>query len=111
MSDDNFFNQSINDLPETGFATSYVDVSGVAAVGNNYAAAPGGDQITITLPPASVGEGAVVVIAVADDNSDVNIAPDSTVPDTANNNAGSFNASVQVYTFISDGVKNWTYTS
>ena len=112
MSDDNFFNKSINDQAATGFATSYVDVSGTAVVGTNYVA--GATAIlTVTLPPASIGEGAIVTIVNGDASFAVSVGVDAAVPlNTINNLVAPLAVlPIGVHAFVSDGVGNWTYTA
>lgn len=107
MSDDNFFNKSINEQPATGFATELV-ASGALATGMNYIA--GDVALTATLPLATVGAGVSVTVVVASIAAAVSISPELTLPDTINA-GGAVVAAVRTYTFISDGVSNWVYTA
>jgi len=114
MSDDNFFNKSINEAAGSGFAGSF-DTTGVLnpiapalSAGTSYINASSA-PVSAVLPPASVGAGVAVTLAVADVTSAVSVAPDGT--DTINGVAGLIPlAAIGVYTFVSDGDANWIHT-
>jgi len=108
MSDDNFFNSSINGA--NGFASSLIDTSGVLPAGTSLGSAPT-VAVVATLPPATIGAGVVVNLVVDDITAGLTVVVDATVPDTVNGGAGPVLGAVRLYTFVSDGVSNWVYTA
>lgn len=108
MSDDNFFNKSINEAAGTGFAATLV-ANGEVPVGTSLIDTTNGD-VAATLPPATVGAGASVTIVVSNLTNDTTVAV--VAPSKINGAAGPVAlAALGLYTFVSDGVSNWLYTA
>lgn len=108
MSDDNFFNKGINGestgVNSTLLADGVVTGTGVTAVDSTAGA------FTATLPPATIGAGAIVTLfgtnaALA--GGVVTVGTDATVPDTIDGVATMTTAVNPTQSYISDGVSVW----
>lgn len=111
MSDDNFFNKSINEESATGFAASLTE-SGEVPTGTTFIDTTD-NAVAATFPPASVGPGVSVTLVVSNlTNATTAVAAASPGTDTFNTAASpAALAAIGVYTFVSDGIGNWTYTA
>ncbi len=110
MSDDNFFNKSINDESDTGFITSLV-AAGDLSPGPNYIAGTGVANFIAKLPPATVGAGTKVAVTVASTTKTVTLTPAGTDQINSGGAGVGVVAAIRNYTFVSDGVANWIYTA
>ena len=110
MSDQGMYQKGINS-DSSGVAGTFI-ASGTIGGSGNYAVdtTTGGAVITVTLPPATIGAGAIVSLFATDAaiaGFAVTVAPDATIPDTINGIATMTTVVNPTQSYISDGVSVW----